>query len=121
MSRISRFDQSARRSRVVVADGPTVYLAGQVADDKGGDISEQTQQALAKVDQMLQLAGSSKSKLLSVQIWLADMADYDGMNAVWDAWVVPGMTPARSCGQVKLADPGLRVEIIAIAQAPDKQ
>ncbi|WP_163535896.1 RidA family protein, partial [Klebsiella pneumoniae] len=75
-----------------------VFLAGQVADDKSGDIASQTRQALAKVDDMLSRAGTDKSRLLSVQIWLKTMADFDGMNAVYDAWVVPGNAPTRACG-----------------------
>ncbi|QCI66752.1 RidA family protein [Phreatobacter stygius] len=114
MSAITRIDQNARRSRASVF-GDLVFLAGQVADDKSGDIASQTRQALAKVDDMLGRAGTDKSRLLSVQVWLKTMADFDGMNAVYDAWVVPGDAPTRACGRVELADPGYLVEIIAIA------
>jgi enamine deaminase RidA (YjgF/YER057c/UK114 family) len=49
-------------------------------------------------------------------IYLVDMADYAGMNAVWDAWVPPGSAPARACVQVAgLADPGWRIEIALAA------
>ena len=116
MSDITRFDQNQRRSRCVVHGG-TVYLAGQVADDKGGDIAAQTRQALGKVDQLLAEAGTDKSRLLSAMIWLRDMADFDGMNAVWDGWVTPQDAPTRCCGKVELADPGYRVEIIVVAAA----
>lgn len=114
MSAITRIDQNARRSRASVF-GDLVFLAGQVADEKTGDIASQTRQALAKVDDMLSRAGTDKSRLLSVQIWLKSMADFDAMNAVYDAWVVPGDAPTRACGRVELADPGYLVEIIAIA------
>ncbi|MBN8944917.1 MAG: RidA family protein [Rhizobiales bacterium] len=114
MSAITRIDQNARRSRASVF-GDLVFLAGQVADDKSGDIASQTRQALAKVDDMLSRAGTDKSRLLSVQIWLKSMADFDAMNAVYDAWVVPGDAPTRACGRVELADPGYLVEIIAVA------
>lgn len=116
MSDIVRIDQNSRRSRAV-AGGGLVFLAGQVADDKAGDITRQTQQALAKVDDMLAQAGTGKSRVLSAQIWLRSMDDYAGMNAVWDAWVVPGQTPTRCCGKVELADPDLRVEIVVVALA----
>ena len=116
MTEISRIDQNARRSRAVVHGG-VVYLAGQVADDKMAPIAEQTRQALAKVDDMLARAGTDKSRLLTAQIWLLSMEDYDGMNAVWDAWVVPGQTPTRCCGKVELADPHLRIEVIVTAAA----
>lgn len=111
---IVRIDQSARRSRAVVAGG-MVYLAGQVADDKSLDIAGQTRQALAKVDDLLAQAGSDRSRLVTAQIWLSSMQDFDAMNSVWDAWVVPGHTPTRCCGQVLLADPAFKVEIVVSA------
>ncbi|MBR1155323.1 RidA family protein [Bradyrhizobium sp. JYMT SZCCT0428] len=114
MSSIVRIDQNARRSRASVF-GDLVFLAGQVADDKSGDIASQTRQALAKVDDMLARAGTDKSRALSVQIWLKSMDDFEGMNAVYDAWVVPGDTPTRCCGKIELADPAYRVEIVVIA------
>jgi len=116
MSEISRIDQNARRSRAVVHNG-LVFLAGQVADDKSQGIDGQTRQALAKIDDMLARAGTEKSRLLSAQVWLRTMDDFAGMNAVWDAWVVPGQTPTRCCGKVELADPGWLVEIVVVAAA----
>jgi enamine deaminase RidA (YjgF/YER057c/UK114 family) len=116
MSEISRIDQNARRSRAVVHNG-LVFLAGQVADDKSQGIDGQTRQALAKIDDMLARAGTEKSRLLSAQVWLRTMDDFAGMNAVWDAWVVPGQTPTRCCGKVELADPEWLVEIVVVAAA----
>lgn len=116
MSDIHRIDQNTRRSRAVVHGG-LIFLAGQVANDASGDINQQTREALAKVDDLLKQAGSDKSRVLSATIWLRDMEDYDGLNAVWDQWVVPGQTPARCCGKVQLADPAQRVEIIVVAAA----
>jgi enamine deaminase RidA (YjgF/YER057c/UK114 family) len=114
MSEIQRFDQNHRRSRCVVHGG-TVYLAGQVADDKTSGIVEQTRQALRKVDELLSDAGTDRSRLLSATIWLKNMDDFAGMNSVWDAWVVPEATPARCCGRAELADPAYLVEIIVVA------
>lgn len=114
MTAIVRIDQNARRSRASVY-GDLVFLAGQVADDKYGDIAKQTREVLAKVDDMLSRAGTDKSRLLSVQIWLKTMDDFAAMNAVYDAWVVPGDTPTRCCGKVELADPAYRIEIVGIA------
>jgi enamine deaminase RidA (YjgF/YER057c/UK114 family) len=114
MTAIVRIDQNARRSRASVY-GDLVFLAGQVADDKDGDIAKQTREALAKVDDMLSRAGTDKSRLLSVQIWLKTMDDFAAMNAVYDAWVVPGDTPTRCCGKVELADPAYRIEVVGIA------
>ena len=114
MTAIVRIDQNARRSRASVY-GDLVFLAGQVADDKDGDIAQQTRDALAKVADMLSRAGTDKSRLLSVQIWLKTMDDFAAMNAVYDAWVVPGDTPTRCCGKVELADPAYRIEVVGIA------
>ena len=114
MSDIRRIDQNARRSRAVVY-GDMIFLAGQVAEDKTADIESQTQQVLARIDDMLAQAGSDKSRLLTAQIWLASMQDFDRMNAVWDAWVTPGQAPTRCCGEVKLADPRYLVEIVVTA------
>ena len=113
MTDIVRIDQNARRSRACVF-GDLVFLAGQVADDKGGDITQQTREVLAKIDDLLARADTDKSRLLSVQIWLKSMDDFDAMNAVYDAWVVQGQTPCRACGTANLADPRYRIEIIAI-------
>lgn len=114
MNDIIRINQNARRSRAVVA-GNMVFLAGQVADDKSLDIAGQAAQVLAKVDELLAQAGSERAKLLTAQIWLSTMDDFNGFNAVWDAWVVPGQTPTRCCGKVELADPGYRVEVVVTA------
>ncbi|MGY4157966.1 enamine deaminase RidA (YjgF/YER057c/UK114 family) [Bradyrhizobium sp. USDA 4461] len=114
MSDITRFCQSARRSRASVYRD-LVFLAGQVADTKSADITQQAQEALAKVDEMLERAGTDKSRLLSVQIWLKTMDDFEAMNAVYDSWIVPNNAPARACGKVELADPACRIEVIALA------
>jgi enamine deaminase RidA (YjgF/YER057c/UK114 family) len=114
MSSILRIDQNHRRSRCVVHAG-TVYLAGQVADEKTAGVAEQTRQALGKISELLGGAGTDKSRLLSATIWLSDMKDFAAMNAVWDEWVVPGSTPTRCCGKVELADPQYLVEIVVVA------
>ena len=92
---IQRHNVGKRLSEVVV-HGNTVYLAGEVPDDTTKDITGQTQEVLAKIDKLLAKVGSDKSKLLSAQIFLPDMADFPGMNAAWEAWVIPGQTPARA-------------------------
>ena len=114
MSDIQRFDVGARMSDMAVHNG-VAYLAGQVASDATGDAQAQTADVLAQVDALLARAGTDKSRLLSVQVWLKTMDDFDAMNAVYDAWVVPGNTPCRACGKVELADPAYRIEVIAIA------
>lgn len=114
MTDIAYLDQNSRRSRAVVHAG-TVYLAGQTADDRAAGIDGQTRQVLAKIDEMLAAAGTDKSRLLNVTIWLASMTDFADMNAVYDAWIVDGRRPARCCCAVELAAPDIRVEIMAVA------
>lgn len=111
---MKRIDKNTRRSRAVVAGG-VVYLGGQVAEDWEADIRQQTRQTLGRIDALLAEAGSSRDRLISATIWLSDMADYDAMNEVWDGWIDSDNPPARSCGEVRLADDRLLVEIIATA------
>jgi len=103
-------------SQAVVCNG-MVFLAGQVAEDTRLDVGGQTQQVLAAIDRLLAEAGSDKSRLLSAQIFLADMADFAAMNAVWESWVVPGQTPARATVQAAMAAPGYKVEVVVTAAA----
>ena len=106
-----------RMSQAVRA-GDTVYLAGQIPDDRTDDIVGQTAQTLAKIDALLTEIGGTKSDLVSVQIWLSDMTDFAGMNTAWEAWVDPENPPARATAGVALASPGARVEIIGAAFIP---
>lgn len=91
------------------------WLAGQVADDPKADITGQTQQVLAQIDDLLFEAGTEKSKIVSATIYLPDMADFAAMNAVWESWVAPAQTPARATVQAKLAGPDYRIEIQVVA------
>jgi enamine deaminase RidA (YjgF/YER057c/UK114 family) len=113
MSAITRIEQGPRMSGAVVHNG-TVYLAGQVGE-AGQSVFEQTQTALAEIERLLGLAGSSKAHMLSAMIWLADMGDFDEMNRAWDAFVADVSPPVRATGQARLADPAWRVEIVVTA------
>ena len=111
---IQRLRIEKRYSEIVIHNG-TVHLAGQLADDYDGDIREQTRQTLANIDRYLAEAGSDKTRILSVTIYLKDMADYAAMNAVWDAWVAEGAAPGRACVEAKLYDPRVLVEMMVVA------
>ena len=111
---IARHNVGPRMSAAVV-HGDTVYLAGQVASDPSAGVNGQTEQVLKKIDGLLTSVGSSKSKLLSATVWLANMGTYDEMNAAWDAWVDPANTPARATVEARLASPKYLVEIAVIA------
>jgi len=111
---IQRIAPGPRMSGAVV-HGDTVYLAGHVAAEPRGSVRGQTEAILARIDERLAAAGSDRSRLLSAQIWLADIATFDEMNAVWDAWVDPKNTPARATVEAKLASPKYLVEIMVTA------
>ena len=113
MADIKRIECGNRMSMAVVHNG-IAYLAGQVGKP-GESVTEQTREVLAQVDRLLAEAGSDKTRILTAQIWLADMADFAEMNAVWDAWVPQGHCPARATGEAKLATPDYKVEIIVTA------
>jgi enamine deaminase RidA (YjgF/YER057c/UK114 family) len=104
-----------KRLADMVVHGGTIYLAGQVADDLSADVTTQTRQVLANIDQLLGEVGSDKTKILSVTIYLPDMNDFGAMNAVWEAWVPAGQTPARATVQARLAASGYKIEIQVIA------
>lgn len=110
---ITRLETGPRMSQAVIHN-KTVYLAGQVGTP-GDSVAEQTRTILANIDRLLADAGSDKTRILAAQIWMADMADFAEMNAVWDAWVPQGHTPARATGESALATPAHLVEIIVTA------
>ncbi len=95
--------------------GNTVYLAGIVPKNLKNDIKGQTAEVLAEIDRLLAKCGSSKSKVLSAQIWVTDIRNRAPMNEVWTAWVDPRNLPARACVEAKLADPACLVEIMVVA------
>lgn len=111
---ITRHQPGKRMSQAVVHNN-TVYLAGQVAEDYNGTIEKQTTEVLVAIDRLLAAAGTSKSKVLSCQVVLNNIADFAAMNSVYDAWIDPANPPARACIEARLAHPSLKVEIIAVA------
>jgi len=114
---LQRLNPGLRMSEAVRI-GDIVFLAGQIPTNLAGDITVQTREVLAEIDAVMAELGGSKADIASVQVWLSDMADFQGMNAVWDAWVDPANPPARATCGVALARPGMRVEMIVVARAP---
>ena len=111
---IQRFEVGPRMSEMVVHNG-TAYLAGQIAEDDSADIVGQTRQVLDAIDTLLAQAGSDKRRILRAQIYLPDLTDFARMNEVWEAWVVPGHTPARATVQAALANPLWKIEVVITA------
>ena len=113
---IDRIQGGPRMSQAVIHNN-VVYLAGQVAlaASKSG-VAEQTREVLSRIDALLAEAGTDKSKLLAATIWLTDISTFEEMNRLWDAWVVPGATPARATvATPALASPDYKVEIAVTA------
>ena len=111
---VQRFDVGARMSEMAVHNG-VCYLAGQVAVDGEPGIEGQTREVLTNIDALLARAGTDKTRILRAQIYLADIADFAGMNAVWDGWVVANHAPPRATVQAALARPEWKVEIVVTA------
>lgn len=103
-----------RMSRCVV-NGDMVYVCGLTASDTAQDVAGQTQQILDKIDSYLEQAGTSKSNLLTAQLWITDMGNFKAMNGVWNAWVDPENPPVRACVKADLARPEILVEIMVTA------
>ena len=114
---INRMHKGGRMSQAVIHNG-FVFLAGQVPDDREAGITEQTRDVLAKVENLLKQAGTDKSHLVNITVLLPHIADFASMNAVYDRWIDPNNPPARACCEARLADPDLRIEVVAIAAMP---
>ena len=111
---IKRIESGARMSQAVVANG-FAYLAGQVATDPSADVEGQTRQVLGEIDRLLALAGTSKNRILSATIYLADVSTFAQMNKAWEAWVPADGKPARATVEAKLVAPEYKVEIQVVA------
>lgn len=114
---IKRLHVGKRLSEIAVHNG-TVYLAGQIAENTSQDIVGQTREVLGYVDRLLGEVGSDKTRILSCQIYISDMANFPGMNEVWDGWVAAGHTPPRATVEAKLTNPACLVEIVVVAALP---
>ena len=100
--------------------GGSVYTSGQIpVNPADGTVPEgiaaQTEQSCKNVGAILEAAGSGYDKVIKTTCFLADIADFDGMNRAWDAWVVPGNAPARATVEARLANPAWKVEIVVTA------
>lgn len=116
---VQRLHVSTRFSEIAIA-GNLVHLAGQLATDLELDIQGQTQQTLNLIDQFLADAGTDKTNILSVTIYLKDIErDYAAFNAVWDAWVADIDALPRTCVEAKLYDPRVLVELTVVAVKPE--
>ncbi len=114
MSDIQRLEPGALFSGAVI-HGNTVYLSGKVAGDTSGGVAAQTRDILDQIDATLAACGTDRSKLLTVQIWLTDIATWAEMNEVYTAWIDSDNKPCRATVEAALAAPKFLVEIMCIA------
>ena len=112
MGDITRIKTGNRMSQIVIHND-SIYLAGQVGNTEDG-VAEQTKTCLEKVEALLNEAGSDKTLILQTTIWLNNMADFEKMYEVCDAWITPVTSPARDCGEAKLASPEHKFEVIMV-------
>jgi 2-iminobutanoate/2-iminopropanoate deaminase len=111
----------ATYSQAVKAAG-LIFVSGTAPTDpatgafKGDTIQEQTRQCLTNISAILEEAGSSMDKVVSVTVVLADENDFAGMNEEWARWF-PADPPARQGAKLPARIPGLKVSIAAIAEA----
>lgn len=116
---VQRLHVTKRFSEIAIS-GNLVHLAGQLASDTSLNIQGQTQQTLDFIDQFLADAGTDKSHIMSVTIFLKDIEnDYDAMNEVWDAWCSDIQALPRTCVEAKMYKPEILVEMTVVAVKPE--
>lgn len=113
---IKRLAGNARMSNAAIYNG-TVYTKGVTPRDTNATIEGQTSDVLEQLDEILAAAGSDKSKVMKVMIWLTDMRDFDAMNTVYDKWLVAGAEPVRACVETTLAHRDMKIEVQVEAAA----
>lgn len=107
---ITRHEVTGRLSKVLVANGFS-FLSGLTAADRSGGVREQTTDILKQIDGYLAMAGTDKTRIVVANIWLKDIANFNEMNAAWEAWVDPAQSPARATVESRLAAENILVEI----------
>lgn len=107
---ISRYQLNERMSQIVVHKDQ-VLISGQLAPQPEEDALGQTRDILARIDDLLEQAGTDKSRVLSANIWVSDMKHFAAMNDAWEDWIDPENPPVRACVQAELMTPKYLVEI----------
>ena len=115
---INRFNCNGRFHEAVIYNG-TLYLSGKV-DDTGSTVAEQTKACLNKLADALEAYGSSKERILSATVYLANMNSFEEFNAAWEAWFKDGTQPVRTCVGAQLAAPQYSIEIALIAAVQEQ-
>lgn len=111
---ITKLDSNQTITEIAIHNG-VVYLAGQVPDDDSLDIVGQTREVLANIDKALAKAGTDKSKLLTAQVFIKDLNDFDRFNSEYQAWIAGNTPPTRATVQANLVNLNWLVEIVVTA------
>lgn len=111
---IQKIDSTNTITEIAIYNG-VVYLAGQVPNDDSLDIIGQTREVLANIDKALTKAGTDKSKLLTAQVFIKDLADFDKFNAEWASWIAGNTPPTRATIKADLVNPKWLIEIVVTA------
>lgn len=110
-----KYLHSGTRASQAITVGQQVETSGLVARCLDQGIKQQTECVLAQLEHLLEEIGSSSNQIMKIQIWLANMNDFNEMNQVYDAWVSNLNKPARACVGAQLASPNYLIEIQATA------
>ncbi|MEB3276516.1 MAG: RidA family protein [Cyanobacteriota bacterium] len=105
-----------------VRAGNLLFCSGQIALDPasgmmvgGGDVEAETRQVLSNLQAVLAEAGCSPTQVVRTTVFLADLADFAKVNALYAELFGQGVAPARACVQAAALPKGARVEIDCIA------
>ena len=112
---IKRLEPVPTQYSKAVIRGDTVYLAGLIAEDWEGDIKGQSADIFAQIESLLAAAGSDKSRLLSITVYIKTFDDYAVFKEAYANWIDHDNLPARATVRADLLDPKLKIEIQASA------
>lgn len=108
-------------SQGVAAEGTMIFVSGQLPVDPATGafpaektIEAQTRQSLENLKAILAEAGCGMDSVLKTTVYLADIADFAAMNAVYAEYFSEPF-PARAAFQVAALPKAARVEIEAVA------
>lgn len=114
---MKHYEGNGRMSKAVEHNG-ILYLTGQTGTP-GKSMREQTEESLAKIEELLLKYGSDKEHIISATIFIEHVSMFAEMNDVWDRWVVPGYEPTRACLEASVNDKRKLVEIVVTAAIKD--
>ena len=106
-------------SQAIIANN-FLYLSGQIpivpetGEILSGDISQQTEQVIKNITEVLTAGGSDFEHVIKTTCFLRDMKDFAAFNAVYAEYFIS--RPARSCVAVSALPKGALVEIEVVAE-----